>query len=332
MINDLLEVTRMQAGKLTIELQSAPIAEAINYAVNTLQGAAEAKGIALSGEVGAESQPLPPVCADPMRLRQILIILVDNALKFTPANGVVKVRGRIAEGSPGWLLLEVSDTGCGVSPHLTERIFERLYQGADPAAAGRKGLGLGLYICKELVVRQGGRIWVENKPLGGAIFCVTLPIFSLPDMVDSIVRQAKRKDSPLSFIVAEVRSRDGWLSEDLRAVHAQGIRELLQRCLHSDLDVLLPKIGPAGDVELFCIVAVTDQIGGDAIIRRIHRRMDRSDYVQHAGLIVTTSYRLLGSVEVDVSEASPGPVSRMSGKIQEFLAQERLARITPDAA
>jgi signal transduction histidine kinase len=177
MINDLLEVTRMQAGKLTIELQSTTIADAIGFAVTTLQGAADAKGIKLSTDVGSEPQPLPPVCADPMRLRQMLLILVDNAIKFTPVNGVVKVRGRMSEENPGLLQLEVSDTGCGVSPQLTERIFERLYQAADPATSGRKGLGLGLYICRELAGRQGGRIWVEIKALGGAIFCFKLPVF-----------------------------------------------------------------------------------------------------------------------------------------------------------
>jgi signal transduction histidine kinase len=332
MINDLLEVTRMQAGKLTIELQSTPIADAIGYAVNTLQGAADAKAITLSADVGPESQPLPPAFADPMRLRQILIILVDNALKFTPAHGIVTVRGRIANESPGWLLLEVSDTGSGVSPHLTERIFERLYQGTEAAIAGRKGLGLGLYICKELVERQGGRIWVENKPLGGALFCVTLPVFSLPEMVDSIVRMARRKDSPLSFIVAEIRSREGWLSDEARAAHSQGIRELLLRCLQSDMDVLLPKISAAGPTELFFIVAVTDQIGGDAIIRRIRRRMERSDYVQHAGLSVTTSYRLLGSVDMDAVEPSDGSVAMMSRQIQAAVAQEFTSRMAPDAA
>ena len=203
MINDLLEVTRMQAGKLTIELQSTPVADAIGYAVNTLQGAADAKMIELSADIDS-ALPLPPVCADPMRVRQILIILVDNAIKFTPANGVVKVRARIAEGNPGSVRLEVSDTGCGVSPHLTERIFERLFQEADPSSAGRKGLGLGLYICKELVTRQGGRIWVESAPVQGAVFYVTLPVFSLPDMVDSLVRKARRNESPIVFVVAEI--------------------------------------------------------------------------------------------------------------------------------
>jgi hypothetical protein len=139
----------------------------------------------------------------------------------------VKVRARIPEGNTGSLRLEVSDTGCGISPHLTERIFERLFQEAEPASAGRKGLGLGLYICKDLVTRQGGRIWVEKAAAQGSVFCVMLPVFSLPDMVDSIVRKARRKDSSLSFVVAEIGSRAGWVSDEARTENSQGVRDLL---------------------------------------------------------------------------------------------------------
>jgi hypothetical protein len=261
-----------------------------------------------------------------MRLRQILIILLDNAIKFTPPSGVVKVRARMPEGDSALLRLEVSDTGCGISSHLTERIFERLFQATDPAAAGRKGLGLGLYICKELVTRQGGRIWVENLPGQGAVFCVTLPVFSLPDMVDSIVRKARRKDSPISFVVAEIGSQNGWLSDEVRAEQSQGVRDLLLRCLHSDLDVLLPKIGSAGAAELFFIVAVTDRIGSDAIIRRIRRRMDRSEYVQQAGLTVSTSCQLLDALDTDAGESMDGCVAKMSGQIQELIDSELTSR------
>ena len=97
MINDLLEVTRVQAGKLMIELQCTSASDAIVYAVNTLQGAATAKGITLSSDI---SRPLPSVCADPTRIRQILVILVDNAIKFTPAKGTVKIRARLFEREP----------------------------------------------------------------------------------------------------------------------------------------------------------------------------------------------------------------------------------------
>src|ERR1700694_2086885 len=106
MINDLLEVTRVQAGKLTIELQCTSVSDAISYTVNTLQGAAPAKRITLSSDIDCR---LPSVNADPTRIRQILIILVDNAIKFTPIGGAVKVQTGGFEEDPGFLLVEVSD-------------------------------------------------------------------------------------------------------------------------------------------------------------------------------------------------------------------------------
>jgi signal transduction histidine kinase len=264
MINDLVEVTRMQAGKLGIELQCTSGSDAIAYVVNTLQGAATAKGVALTSEIELR---LPSVCADPTRIRQILIILVDNAIKFTPANGAVKVRARVFGEDPNLLVLEVSDSGCGISPDMTERIFERLFQTPDPATAGRKGLGLGLFICKELVTRQGGQIWVRSAPGQGAVFYVTLPVFSLPNLITPAFK--RHTEGPITLMVTEMGSQTGWLSEDVRAEQSQGVRDILQRCMHSDLDKVLPKMGPAGATELFFILAITGEIGGEAIAMRI---------------------------------------------------------------
>jgi signal transduction histidine kinase len=177
MINDLLEVTRVQAGKLTIELQCTSISDAVVYTVNTFQGAATAKGITLSSDM---ESLLPSICADPARLRQILVILVDNAIKFTPTNGAVRVHARTLKEDPNFLVLEVSDSGCGISPDVAERIFERLFQTSDAPLEGRKGLGLGLYICKELVTRQGGQIWTNSIPGQGAVFASDCPFFLYP--------------------------------------------------------------------------------------------------------------------------------------------------------
>src|ERR1700694_2058425 len=211
MINDLFEVTRVQANRLVIELECTSVSDAIVYAVNTLQGAAAAKGIALSSDVEGR---LPAVCADPTRVRQILIILVDNAIKFTPANGAVKVQAHILEDDPNLLVLEVTDSGCGISPDLTERIFERLFQASDPALAGRKGLGLGLYICKDLVTRQGGQIWARSEPGQGAVFSVTFPIFSLSNLIAPALRRDGHTEDPITLVVTEIGSKIGWLSQE----------------------------------------------------------------------------------------------------------------------
>jgi len=144
MINDLFEVSGIQAGKLKVELQCTSVPDAIAYTLSTLQGAAAAKGIILSSDIASK---LPSVFADPARVRQILVILVDNATKFTPTNGAVQIQVRIFEEDPDFLLVEVGDSGCGIDPDMTERIFERLFQASEPALADHNGLGLGLYIC-----------------------------------------------------------------------------------------------------------------------------------------------------------------------------------------
>jgi two-component system sensor histidine kinase/response regulator len=174
MIDDLLEVTRLEAGKLTIECASVSVAEAVSDCLNTLQLSAAARGLTISSDLPAD---LPPVSADGTRIRQILIILLDNAIKFTPDGGAIGIVARVLPRDAGFLLVEVSDTGCGIDPGAADRIFERLHQVSGCTDASRKGLGLGLYICKELVTRQGGRIWVEPRAQRGSTFSFTVPVF-----------------------------------------------------------------------------------------------------------------------------------------------------------
>jgi PAS domain S-box-containing protein len=175
MIDDLLEVTRLETGKFTIELERVSIMIAVTDTFNTLQGTARTKGVRLTYDLPPN---LPSVNADATRLRQILIILLDNAIKFTPEGGAVTIQARPQHNDPRFILVEVSDTGCGISPDIGDRIFERLYQVSERTETSRKGLGLGLHICKELVTRQGGRIWAERRPQAGSTFSFTLPVFS----------------------------------------------------------------------------------------------------------------------------------------------------------
>jgi PAS domain S-box-containing protein len=176
MIDDLLEVTRLETGKLTVEPERVSVMIAVTDTFNTLKGSARAKGVSLSYDLAPN---LPSVHADPTRLRQILIILLDNAIKFTPEGGSVTIKALLLEQDARLLLLEVSDNGVGINPEITENIFERLYQVSERTEGSRKGLGLGLYICKELVMRQGGTIWAKRRPQKGSTFSFTLPVFSL---------------------------------------------------------------------------------------------------------------------------------------------------------
>ena len=178
MIEDLLEVTQVQEGKLSIELEAVALGEAIEYAVDTRKGVAKEKEIVVSVQCSAG---LPMAYANATRVRQVLTILLDNALKFTPTGGLVNVEAGIHQKNEGFLLVKVSDTGCGIAPETVERVFGHLYQLSDLAIescrAGRKGLGLGLQIAKELVTRLGGEIWVNSELQKGSHFFFTLPVF-----------------------------------------------------------------------------------------------------------------------------------------------------------
>ncbi len=175
MIDDLLEVTRLESGKLTIAAEQVSLPDAVFDAINTLLGTALAKGVKVTSDLPPD---LPSVRADRTRVRQVLIILLDNAIKFSADRAVVSVHVRLFPADSGFVLIEISDTGCGISPDMTGRIFERLYQVVSSAQTSRKGLGLGLYICKELVTRQRGDIWVQSQPQRGSTFSFTLPVWS----------------------------------------------------------------------------------------------------------------------------------------------------------
>ncbi|MEJ0006968.1 MAG: HAMP domain-containing sensor histidine kinase [Steroidobacteraceae bacterium] len=289
MIDDLLEVTRVQGGQLAIDLQCTSVSDVIEFAVSTLRGAAHAKEITLTVEWGDNRRWY---VLTQRGVRQIFIILLDNAIKFTPPGGSVRVRAGARTEDPNTLVLEILDSGCGIDPAMTERIFDRLFQASDPALAGRQGLGLGLYICKELVTRQGGRIWASGTPGMGAVLSFTLPMFSMQNLLAATLGDIATTRSPVTLVLTEMGSQSGWLSEEARAEHSHGVRELLQCCLHADQDVLLPKMGTSGSSELFFIVAATGPEGGESLARRIQRRFDNRDPALRVGLVLSTSVSL----------------------------------------
>src|SRR6202795_3383315 len=314
MINDLLEVTRVQAGKLTIEPQCTSVTDAINYTVNTLHGAASAKGITLSADTDCQ---LPSANADPTRVQQILIVLVDNAIKFTPPGGAVKVQARVFEEDPGFLLVEVSDTGCGISPDMTERIFEHLYQITDPGQAGRKGLGLGLYISKELVTRQGGKIWVISEPQKGSRFFFTVPIFSLASWIGPMLTQEKKPGDAIALLAVEMGSRGGWLSPDVRKEMSHLARRLLQQCLRPDTDVLLPNMDSGSVRELFFAVVNTQEHGAEVISTRIRRQFRSCEQLRPADLMLAVSHNFLAPISREKNESMETFAEHVAAGIQD---------------
>jgi hypothetical protein len=239
----------------------------------------------------------------------------------------VKVRARLLEGDSNQLLLQVSDNGCGISEGMTEQIFERLFQASDPAQAGRQGLGLGLHICKELVLRQGGRIWATSVPGEGAVLSVTLPVFSMRNLLAPMLEATNGAPGPLMLLTAQVVSPAGWVSDAARAEHSQWARELLRRCMHSERDVLLPKMGNAGAAELFFVAVATDSVGCESLARRIRQQFDERELAQKAGLVLSTASHTVETAQQNRDNPKGASFEWVTAMFQSLVNEELSSRI-----
>jgi PAS domain S-box-containing protein len=324
MIDDLLEVTRLETGKLTVEPEVLAIASAVSDIVKTLEETARAKGVALSCDLVAD---LPNIHADRTRLRQILIILLDNAIKFTADGGAVTIRARLLEQDPRFLLVEVSDTGCGISPAIAERIFDRLYQVAGGQPASRKGLGLGLYICKELVTRQGGQIWVKSQEQKGSSFSFTLPVFSLNTVIAPLFKNDKWPAESVALVKVETRLRGAWPSKESQEEWSHEARGLLQRCLLPDVDVLLPQMSSDAQRERFFVAAFADEKGASILVNRIRQQFERLPHLEQTGLTVSVSYSMLAAVPRDDGASQENILTSMATSLETSIQSQIISEV-----
>jgi PAS domain S-box-containing protein len=322
MIDDLLEVTRLEAGKFTVEPDRVSVSDAVTDTLDTFQGTARAKGVTLSFDLPPE---LPSAYADQTRLRQILIILLDNAIKFTPGGGAVHLQARLLEQDSRFLLFEVSDTGSGVSPEISESIFERLYQVPKPTQASRKGLGLGLYICKELVTRQGGKIWVKPQGQKGCVFSFTLPVFSLNNVMAPLLKNHKWPAESVALVMVQMCVRDARLSKESQEAWSHEARSLIQRSVLRDLDVLLPTMSSGAEGERFFVAAFVDEKGASALANRIREQLERLPQLKQTGRTFSVSYSMLPTLPRDVDASVENIVTSMARNLEESIKSQSIS-------
>jgi signal transduction histidine kinase len=169
LINDVLDLSKIEAGQLTLSLGDYSMAEVVHGSLSSLRSLAEEKKLALKALVAPD---VPPGKGDERRITQVLLNLVGNAIKFTEV-GEVTVEAGLSDGQ---FLVSVSDTGPGISQADQQKIFEE-FQQADSSSTRRKGgTGLGLSIARRIIELHGGRIWVESSAGHGSIFRFTLPV------------------------------------------------------------------------------------------------------------------------------------------------------------
>jgi Histidine kinase-, DNA gyrase B-, and HSP90-like ATPase len=246
-----------------------------------------------------------------MRLRQVLAILLDNAIKFTALGGAVSVRAGRFDQSSDFLLVEVTDTGCGIAPEDLERIFERLYQTGGEDCEGQRGLGLGLYIARELVSRMGGQIWATSEPQRGSCFYFTLPVFSLAEWIAPALEQQTGQGD--AVFLYSIRVTLPAPSLELTGELRQEIRRLLTSCLRSGAEVLLPEMCPRGN--LLFVVTSTPRESGEELEKLIRAAFEGSAALRAAGVGCAVS---CSAVPAPIQElSSPQAVqTRLSAELQ----------------
>jgi signal transduction histidine kinase len=167
LIEDLFELARIDAGVLTLELREASLSPLVRSCLRGIEAEATNRRVVLSAEIDGD----PPVVCAPEKLERVLFNLLTNALRHTPSDGSVAVVVRDLEEE---VCVAVEDTGEGL-PSDAERVFERFWRNDPARSRATGGAGLGLAIARGLVEAQGGRIWAEDRPEGGARIAFTLP-------------------------------------------------------------------------------------------------------------------------------------------------------------
>ena len=219
LIDDVLDLAKIEAGKLEWHMEAVSLQEVIDHATAATASLFEQKGLAVEKHVAPD---LPSVTGDRDRLVQVVINLISNAVKFTE-------RGRItcaAERRGAAVVVSVTDTGMGIAHADQAKVFERFKQVGDTLTDKPKGTGLGLPICREIVEHHGGKIWVESEPGKGSTFSFSLPAgdasqVSLPLDLASVVRQLREQ------VVVTTPRTEGRQPRILVVDDEANIRELL---------------------------------------------------------------------------------------------------------
>ncbi|MBK1985983.1 PAS domain S-box protein [Sphaerospermopsis aphanizomenoides BCCUSP55] len=227
LINDVLDIAKMEAGKVEWQMQRLDASELLDWATNSTAALFETNNLQLAKEI---EPGLPQIIGDRHRLLQVLINLISNAVKFT-TSGCVTCRVRQEKDR---VCISVIDTGVGIAPEDQSKVFEKFRQVGDTLTDKPKGTGLGLPICKQIIDHHGGKIWVESEPGKGSTFSFTVPTYASKQQtstslnLDALVKQLK--DHVITKNTVENENHKTILVVDDDA----NIRELLRQQLENE--------------------------------------------------------------------------------------------------
>jgi signal transduction histidine kinase/CheY-like chemotaxis protein len=169
MVTDLLDISRIEAGKVDLNVQVVSIPRIVEQVIDSLRKEFQDRKLTVASDMQGD---LPEIFGDPNRISQIVFNLLSNACKYTSEGGAT-VRARLVDDA---IQIDVVDTGIGISAGAQEKLFSRFFRVDDPFVRQQPGTGLGLHITRSLVEMHGGRIWLQSKPGTGSTFSFTLPL------------------------------------------------------------------------------------------------------------------------------------------------------------
>ena len=170
LVNDILDISRIETGRLRLTIEALDLGKLISQAVTSFREQYRAKGLTLEWQVPKD---LPEVRGDAGRVSQVLVNLIANAWQYTPAGGRVTVSAHADDGS---VQVDVTDTGIGIAPENLNRVFDRFFRANHSLVQEVEGTGLGLSIVKMFVEMLGGQVWATSEPGAGSTFSFTLPL------------------------------------------------------------------------------------------------------------------------------------------------------------
>lgn len=273
-IDDLLDLSKVEAGRLEFRFRRARPEDVLEEARETFLPQAEERAVAL--ELRME-EGLPDVLVDSERLGQVLSNLVGNALKFTGAQGTVTLSAGRRAGGGDDVTLEVTDTGAGIPPDELPRIFEPFHQAGDCLTRSVRGTGLGLSIARELVWAHSGEIAVDSVPGEGSTFRVHLPgdPVRAAEMVALEEELRKQRRFPFTGLLSveweDGRETGALDSEDCRRSVLSAVRDALRETLPRDADLVLAQ--PAHR-RLVVLLPSTPRSGAEVVRRRLEALLE----------------------------------------------------------
>jgi PAS domain S-box-containing protein len=225
LINDILDLSKIEAGRLELHLEQFPIAVAVAEVLTSVRPLSAAKSISLDSDLDPSIQ----LYADRLRFKEILYNLFSNAIKFTPSGGriwivVEPVGDQHSDVKHRNIRIMVGDTGIGIAREDHEAIFESFRQASATTKGVREGTGLGLAITKRLIEHHGGRIWVESEPGAGSRFYFTLPAAE-PQSVEEEYETIAEAASPGPMVLV-TSHQAGWRDEIVRTLQKEGIKAI----------------------------------------------------------------------------------------------------------